>query len=79
MKTTALRAILGKTVAAAIVSDGNTSGPPSQLFLVFDDGTALEVYGNLQIAGNLGAGGLEHIQHYAQLSGGSLTVVKRDM
>lgn len=77
MKTTALSAILGKTVTAAIVSDGNTSGPPSQLFLVFDDGTSLEVYGSLQIAGNLGAGGLERIQQYAQLSGGQLTVVPR--
>jgi hypothetical protein len=78
MKTTALPAILGKTIASVVVSDDNASGPPAQLFLVFDDGTALEIYGQLQIAGSLDTGGLDHARHYAALSGGTLSVVKRE-
>jgi len=78
LKTTALAEILGKTVASVVISTDNTSGPPSQVFLVFDDGTALEIYGQLQIAGGLDKGGLESARQYASISGGKLVVVKRE-
>jgi hypothetical protein len=76
LKTSALAHILGKTVTAAIVSEYNASGPPAQLFIVFDDGTALEVYGQLQLAGSLHTGGEDHVRRYAELSGGRLTHIR---
>jgi hypothetical protein len=76
MKTYALPNLIGKTVSAVIVSDRNSSGPPAQLFFVFDDGSALEVYGTLHVAGSLLTGGVDHVRQYAALSGGALSVVE---
>jgi len=78
MKTYSLPKIIGKTLKAVVVSDRNSSGPPSQLFLIFDDDTALEVYGTLHVAGSLLTGGVDHVRQYAALSGGALSVVTED-
>ena len=45
-----LRGILGKRIQAVVHARSFGSNPPDQLFLVFDDGTYYEFYGN-QIQG----------------------------
>lgn len=58
--------ILGKTIEAVVVSDENIRGPWTQVFLVFRDGTALELYGDVfTCASGLDRGGLESAARYA--------------
>ncbi len=61
---TAIREILGRTVTGVLVSE-NPRHPPTQLFLVFSDGTSYEIYGQLSSASGLDKGGMAAAEQYA--------------
>jgi hypothetical protein len=62
--TTIPRRILGKTITGVIVCEENQAGPRQQIFLLFDDDTAYEIYGN----DVHGAGGLDQRNAAAALT-----------
>ncbi|HBY94009.1 MAG: hypothetical protein M5U01_43325 [Ardenticatenaceae bacterium] len=65
--------IVGKTIASVVVSEGNTGGPPAQVFLIFDDGTAYELYGDIHATSRLETRGEGAVLRYATLFGGRIT------
>ncbi|MCZ7571513.1 MAG: hypothetical protein M5U01_23445 [Ardenticatenaceae bacterium] len=65
--------IVGKTIESVVVSEHNAGGPPTQVFLVFDDGTAYELYGNIHATSHLETRGEGALLRYATLFGGWLT------
>ena len=67
-----IRGILGKTITGVLVS-ANPRQPPTQLFLVFSDGTFYEIYGQLSSAGGLDQGGMAGAEKYATMFQGKQT------
>lgn len=66
MKTEAFPTLVGKTIVAVVTTEGRCSrGLGRQIMLVFGDGAWLEIYGDPQPAGTLGAGGIEGAVAYA--------------
>ena len=63
--------IIGKTVECVIVSDRNSVGPLTQVYLLFTDGTSLELFGDVQ-AGKLERGDQEAVLNYVRKSGGTI-------
>ncbi len=72
MKQAGLQQIIGKTIKAVVVRDAHGTTPPAQVFLVFTDGTSLEIYGELLAAGSLDTGGVEAAVAYAERFGGTV-------
>jgi hypothetical protein len=65
MKTEGLSEMLGKTVTGVIAKQSRLNRPPhSQLFLIFSDGTYLEIWGDVHPAGGVDPGGLEKARRY---------------
>ena len=70
-----IQLIVGKTIAAVVISEGNNPGPPrSQVFLVFDDATTYELYGQIEGGGGLDRGGTKWAVNYAKKFKGMITV-----
>jgi len=70
-----IQLIVGKTIGAVVISEGNTPGPPdSQVFLVFDDATVYELYGRIEGGGALDGGGTNWAMNYAKKFKGEITV-----
>ncbi len=67
--------IVGKTIGAVVISERNDPGPPnSQVFLVFDDATTYELYGQIEGGGGLDGGGTKWAVNYAKKFKGKITV-----
>ena len=65
MKTYALRDLLGKRIVGVVAKRTRIDRPPyEQLFLVFDDSTYFEIYGELHPAGGVDSGGIEAVRAY---------------
>jgi hypothetical protein len=64
--------IIGKTIQSVIISDYNRAGPITQVFLLFADGTSLELFGDFQ-AGRVEVSDKARIIAYAQKSQGKIT------
>jgi hypothetical protein len=57
--------IVGKRIKSVVVSEVHAYPPRTQVFLVFDDGTAYEFYGDdLNNASSLDSGGMEAVLGY---------------
>ena len=70
-----IQLIVGKTIGAVVISERNTPGPPkSQVFLVFDDTTVYELYGQIEGGGALDGGGTKWALDYAKKFKGAITV-----
>ena len=70
-----IQLIVGKTIAAVVISERNNPGPPkSQVFLVFDDATTYELYGDVAGSGALDVGGTKWAVNYAKKFKGKITV-----
>jgi len=69
-----IKLIVGKKIGAVVVSERCDRGPNSQVFLVFDDGTAYELYGDVNGSGGLDRGGTGWAIGYAKKFGGDVTV-----
>lgn len=65
--------IIGKRIKHIVVSEQNAREPESQIFLVFDDDTYFEIYGDLRVAGGVDCGGLESAVNYAKKFGGMIS------
>lgn len=68
-----IRQIVGKTIASVIVSDMNAGGPPTQVFLIFDDDTSYELYGDIYATSGLRDGGEAAVLKYAANFKGRIT------
>ena len=66
-----IRQIVGKTIAAVVIAN-NGRRPYHQIFLVFDDETSYEIYGDsFTCAGGLDKMGIERVLRYAKLAMGA--------
>jgi len=66
--------IIRKTIKAVVISEDNRIGPQNQVFLVFDDGTYFEFYGDIRCAGRVDAGSEECAINYARKAAGRITI-----
>jgi hypothetical protein len=71
----ALRNIVRKTIAGAVIRYGAGAGPQDQLFIVFTDNTYLEFYGTLGWANGLEVGDLQTVKQYSAKFGGNVEVI----
>jgi hypothetical protein len=56
---------IGKTIRSVIISQYNAGSPRHQLFLIFDDDTSFEVFGEaFQGANAVDAGGEDRVLEY---------------
>jgi len=69
-----IRLIVGKKIGAVVVAEGRRDSPKSQVFLVFDDATTYELYGDVRGSGGLDRGGTKWAVGYAKKFGGKITV-----
>ena len=69
-----IRLIVGKKIGAVVVAEGRRDSPKSQVFLVFNDATTYELYGDVQGASGLDRGGTKWAIGYAKKFGGKITV-----
>lgn len=69
----AIKCVVGKTISGVVFREGAKS-PEAQVFLVFDDGTYYEIYGQ-SINGTAGVdkGGVEEVLAYLASFGGTVT------
>lgn len=69
----AFHQLSGKTIKSVIVSE-NKFPPRSQVFLIFDDNTYYEIYGDIiSGAGRVDTGGEQTVTGYAKKCGGIIT------
>jgi len=70
-----IKAVVGKQISRVIVSENSEEGSPrTQIFLVFDDGTYYEIYGNnLHLTGGVVTGDESEALRTAGLGGGKVT------
>ena len=66
-----LRQVVGRQIAAVIVAANEKSAPRRQVFLVFTDGTSLELYGE-SFTCCAGVDPAEHIERYVRAAGGRI-------
>ena len=67
--------ILGRTIKAVVTAD-NPREPQSQVFIVFTDGSSLEIFGReLRAASGLDSGGVDAAVKYAEQFGGTVQVI----
>ena len=61
-----LAEIVGKRIAGVVVKESSHLSPPRQVFLIFDDGTNFEFYGNSEVTWTSGVrpGGIEWVREY---------------
>ena len=70
-----LKHIIGKTIKSVIVTR-NDRPPKNQIFLVFDDDTYFEFYGeSFTGAGEIDQGGVDEVSRYIEKSGAQITNV----
>ena len=69
-----IRLIVGKRIGAVVISERNRRGPKSQVFLVFDDATVYELYGDIRSTGGLDRAGTKWAVGYANKFRGEITV-----
>jgi hypothetical protein len=71
------RNIVGRTISGVLLSENNPTGPSTQVFLLFTDGSCLEFYGDIHCS-EICAGDLDWAEQYARKFGGKITVYKGD-
>jgi hypothetical protein len=69
-----IKLIIGKRIGAVVISEGIPQGPSTQVFLVFDDATYYELYGDVRGTGGIDRGGTKSAVGYAKKAGGKITV-----
>jgi hypothetical protein len=69
-----IEGIIEKKIKSVVVSECNRCGPPSQVFLVFDDNTYIEFYGEIGCAGGPASGSENTALTYASKAAGTITI-----
>lgn len=66
-----IKQIVGKTIAAVVVAS-NSRRPHYQIFLVFDDETSFEIFGDaMTCASGLNPWGIDRVLRYAKVAMGA--------
>ena len=66
-----IKEIVGKTIAAVVVASNNRK-PYYQIFLVFDDETSFEIFGDaMTCASGLNPWGIDRVLRYAKVAMGA--------
>jgi len=69
-----IKQIIGKRVQGILISDENTTSPPTQVFLLFDDGTYYELWGSIRTSGGIDSGSIDEVKRYVKQFGGKVTI-----
>lgn len=59
-----IKEILGKRVRGVVVKESKGNAPASSVFLIFDDGTYFELWGDVHGAGGVDRGGEQEVRAY---------------
>jgi hypothetical protein len=70
-----LKQIVGKTITGIVLRESEGPGPRYQLFMIFNDNTYLEFYGEMGWSNRLEIGDLETVKQYAARFSGNLVVI----
>ncbi len=65
--------IVGRTISSVVISERNSGGPTTQVFLVFADGACFEFYGDIQGISSVLVGDQEAARQYVAKFGGRIT------
>jgi hypothetical protein len=65
-----LKQIVGKTITGIVLHESEGPGPRYQLFMIFNDNTYLEFYGDMSWTNRL-----ETVKQYASWFGGKVVVI----
>jgi hypothetical protein len=67
-----IKQIVGKTISAVVIAN-NVRRPHHQIFLVFDDETSYEIYGDsFTCAGGIDKKGIDRVLRYAKVAMGAV-------
>ena len=78
-KKESLKEVIGKTIRSVIFRSGLDANPETQLFLVFEDGTYFEFYGQeIGCVRSLSEGGISKAMDYASKFSRKLLVVNNN-
>jgi hypothetical protein len=68
-----IKEIIGKTIAGVVIAHNNHRPPREQIFLVFDDESSYEIYGeSFTCASGIYPRGMEGVLRYAKLAPGAV-------
>jgi hypothetical protein len=74
-----LQEVIGKTIRSIVFRSGRNVNPEAQLFLVFDDGTYFEFYGQeINFVRSLTEGDTARASAYARKFGSEVLVVRHE-
>jgi hypothetical protein len=78
VKKESLKEVIGKTIRSVVFRSGYEASPEAQLFLVFEDGTYFEFYGQeIDCGRSLSEGGVDHAIEYARKFSSKLLIVNK--
>lgn len=67
-----IKEIVGRTVAGVVIAYNKARPPHHQIFLIFEDGTSFEIYGDsFSCTSGVNRGGMEWALRYARLAPGA--------
>jgi hypothetical protein len=79
-KQESLKVVIGKTIRSVVFRSGYDASPESQLFLVFEDDTYFEFYGQeIGCVRSLSEGDMTRAIDYAKKFGSQVCVVNRNV
>ena len=67
-----VRQIVGRTISSVVISERNSGGPSTQVFLVFTDGSCFEFYGDIQGISGAVTGDQDWARQYVAKFGGRI-------
>ena len=74
-----LKAVIGKTIRSVVFRSGKEANPETQIFLVFEDGTYFEFYGqDMGFVRSLSEGDINKVTSYARKFSNEVFVVNRN-
>ena len=69
-----IKQIVGKTITSIVVGKNDRSSPHNQVFLIFDDGSSFEMWGeHISCAGGTDKGGVSEVVSYIERGGGAVS------
>lgn len=77
-KYSTLDQLPGRTISAVVAAEHGDRNPPNQLFLLFTDGTSLEIWGDeLRPAGGLDQADVDEVIGFVKRCGAEVVHVSR--
>ena len=78
LKKESLKEVIGKTIRSVVFRSGYDASPEAQLFLVFEDNTYFEFYGQeIDCGRTLSEGDINHAIGYARKFSSKLLIVNK--